>query len=108
MKKRIYIAGPMSQGDRLGNLAQALEAFRELIEAGYAPFCPQLTYYVDTLIPLPHSAWLSVDLPWVAVADAVLRLPGESIGAAMETDLAHRLGKPVFYSVAQLLRSLLP
>jgi hypothetical protein len=44
-----------------------------------------------------------IDLAWVEVADAVLRIPGESSGA--EREVAHALhhGKPVFTSVEDVL-----
>ncbi len=100
---RVYIAGPMSQGDRLHNLTDALESFRELIGHGYAPFCPQLTFFVDSVLPLPHQAWLDIDLPWVEAADAVLRLPGPSKGADME--VAHARERGVF--VADCIHALL-
>ena len=43
-------------------------------------------------------------MPWVAVADAVLRLPGLSKGADMETALARNKGVPVFYSIEDVVR----
>lgn len=102
MKKRIYIAGPMTKGDRIDNLADALKAFRSLLKAGYAPFCPQMTFFIEPFVDgASHEDWLSIDLPWVAVADAVLRLPGESKGADMEVAKAMELGIPVFYRTPQ-------
>jgi hypothetical protein len=49
-----------------------------------------------------HSAWLVVDLAWVEVAQAVLRLPGESTGADMEVRLANTVGIPIFSTVEQI------
>ena len=118
-KKRIYIAGPISKGDLLGNVNQATAAFTELMKSGFAPFCPHWSVYAkparrNTLghvlctatadgNGLPHDAWLGVDVPWVRVADALLRLPGESKGADQEVTEAKRLGIPVFYSVADVV-----
>lgn len=99
MRPRVYIAGPMSKGDRLGNMAQALAAFAELTRAGYAPLCPQFSFFVDGLYQFSHSEWLAVDLPWVAASNAVLRLPGDSVGADRETELAEALRIPVFTSM---------
>ena len=50
-----------------------------------------------------RTEWLAIDLAWVAVCEAVVRLPGESGGADMETAEARRLGIPVFESVAELV-----
>ena len=77
-------------------------AARALIEAGFAPFCPHLTYHVDPGEEIPHSTWMEIELPWVACSDAVLRLPGESVGAEIEVTHAERLGVPVFRSIAEL------
>lgn len=93
----------MSQGDRLGNLDQALRAYRTLRKEGYAPFCPQLTFLIADLIPGSHEDWLSIDLPWVEKADGVLRLPGPSIGAHMEVEHANKNGVPVFCCMIDLL-----
>lgn len=103
MRKRIYIAGPMSQGDKLANLNQALVAYRELLQKGYAPLCPQLAFFVDTLLPFDWQTWIDADLPWVSVADAVLRLPGASEGADAEVRTANAAGTPVFNNIGRLL-----
>ncbi|OWK34349.1 hypothetical protein FRUB_10320 [Fimbriiglobus ruber] len=50
-----------------------------------------------------HEDWMGVDLPWVAVSDAVLRLPGLSTGADLETAEAMGRGIPVFHSVADVI-----
>jgi hypothetical protein len=42
-------------------------------------------------------------LPWVSVADAVLRLPGTSPGADREVALALSLGIPVYYDIEEML-----
>ena len=104
MRKRIYISGPLtSSGNVRENLERAMGAARELIELGYAPFCPHLTYHVDPGEDIPHSTWMQIELPWVAVADGVLLLPGESVGADIECEHARQLGIPVFNSVADLV-----
>lgn len=119
-RQRIYIAGPITQGDLAKNVRQAEEAYFALAKAGFAPLCPHWSVY-SASGPLPgldggvwahgaaagreltHSDWLAVDLPWLAAADAVLRLPGPSFGADVEVSLARRLGMPVFTSVEQVI-----
>lgn len=102
MMTRVYIAGPISKGDLRSNLDQAKEADRRLRQAGYAPLCPHLHCYLagdsPTVQPhgIRHADWLDADLPWVMVADAVIRLPGESQGADLEVALAKELGIPVY------------
>lgn len=113
MRTRTYIAGPISKGDLTHNIEQATAAYVRLMKEGYAPFCPHLTVYLGgpARAPQPeilpngtkHEDWYDSDLPWVAVADAVLRLPGESVGADKEVALAKELGIPVYESIEELL-----
>ena len=49
---------------------------------------------------------LPVDLPWVAKADAVLRLPGPSRGADAEEAFAQAHGIPVFREIRDLFQLL--
>lgn len=102
-RTRVYVAGPLSRGDRLANVEAACVAGRELIERGYAPLVPHLSHHIDPVDALGHTMWLDVDMAWVAVADAVLRLPGESMGADQEVTFAWRHGIPVFFDMAELL-----
>lgn len=103
MRKRIYISGPLtSSGNVLENIERAMNAARMLIDNGFAPFCPHLTYHVDPGETIPHSVWMEAELPWLTMAHAVLRLPGESVGADIETDQARKLGIPIFHSIKAL------
>jgi hypothetical protein len=78
--------------------------------------CPQLTTFLhwgfgeESLIApeklqhaIPHKSWMEVDLPWVKVCDAVLRLPGMSVGADIETAFAAENLIPVFHSIEDLV-----
>lgn len=119
MNKRIYVAGPISKGDLSGNIKRGINAAVELMRRGYAVYCPHFSafagfgespYKSSALIEkspcLTHQEWLANDLPWVAVSDAVLRLPGESVGADLEVRHAESLGIPVYESMDQLLYEL--
>ncbi len=120
MRKRIYIAGPISKGDLATNVDQATAAFVALAKAGYAPFCPHWSVYskptcsillnqvgciatIEGNPTMQHADWMGVDLAWVVVSDGVLRLPGESTGADMEVAEAKRLGLPVFNSFQSVI-----
>lgn len=122
MQPRVYIAGPISKGDLAHNVNQATAAFVALAKAGFAPWCPHWSVYASpcqTAVyvtggvvgigtakgndEMTHEDWLGVDLPWVGVADAVLRLPGESSGADRETAHARDCGVPVFDSLADVI-----
>ena len=99
----VYISGPMSKGDRIQNLADGLKAYRALVKAGYAPMCPHLSFLIADMIPQDHATWLGIDLPWVAISHAVLRLHGESVGADMEVAAARHVGVPVYTEMHELI-----
>jgi hypothetical protein len=109
IRPRVYVAGPITQGDLQQNIDRAREATRRLIEAGFAPFCPHLTCFLAGNEPsvtagVPHETWLEIDVEWVKVSHALLRLPGPSVGADHEEAVAltHRI--PVYCDLALLIR----
>jgi hypothetical protein len=109
MRKRVYISGPISSGGLAANLAGGKAAGLALMRAGFAVLLPHLHAHYEEpprSLPagIPHSEWLANDLPWVAVCDAVLRLPGDSVGAEQEVSYARLFGVPVFASVEELIR----
>lgn len=104
MRPRVYLSGPITKGDREANFQQAADAHKALIAAGFAVLNPMLTMRLPGAFAIGHDTWIANDLPWVAVADAVLRLPGESKGADIECEHAAIYGIPVFYDAAELRR----
>ena len=95
----VYISGPISKGDRADHITRAVEAFRWLIELGYAPLCPQLSIYAEDwhACEFSHETWMEVDLAWLAHAEIVIRLEGESVGADIEVEAALARGARVVY-----------
>lgn len=129
MRRRVYIAGPITKpatDEGLeNNVRQADDAMLALMKAGYAVFNPMLSVFAGGVQwlgyeraegvfasadrqanggfkELTHDDWLEMDLAWVGVSDAVLRLPGESKGADRETAFATQLRIPVFHSIDAL------
>ena len=101
---RVYIAGPYSKGDVVVNVREAMLAWHKLRNCGFIPFCPHLNHFLHLLIPLEYEKWLLWDLEWLAVCDALLRLPGESPGADRECRAAKDLGIPVFDSIEAVVK----
>lgn len=103
----VYIAGPISNGHRADprqiyqNVKFAQKFYFELIEKGYSPICPHLSYYAWLDFPddVHWKRWIDMDLDFVDAAFALLRIPGKSIGADKEVEYAHKLNKPVYYDV---------
>lgn len=93
-----------------------------LMRAGFAPFNPALSVYAGGAVSyhegdkflnavgyaassfpdVTHDDWLQMDFAWVAASDAVLRLPGDSLGADRETAFATAAQIPVFHSLEDL------
>ena len=93
---RIYVAGPISKGDRETNYAAAIDAADRLLVAGWNPYVPHLCHWWHERHSHTHAEWMAHDFVWVAACDALVRLPGESAGADQEVALACRLGIPVY------------
>lgn len=100
---RVYISGPYTQGDTLLNIRDAILAAEEVRAAGHAPFVPHLTAFWHMLTPRPYEDWMQMDLEWVLGSEAVIRLPGESLGADREVAQAQLKGIPVYNGVAHFL-----
>lgn len=101
-RPRVYISGPITLGSRQFNLEQALFAHRDLLDTGFAPLNPILTMLIPWEGEVQHDVWLEADVPWVEVADALLRLPGTSVGADREVEHARECGVPVFFNLRDL------
>ena len=102
MKRRIYIASPYTIGDTAANVARSMTAWHNLVDGGYAPYCPLLSHFLHLHRQRPYAHWLEQDLVWIAVCDGLLRLDGRSSGADDEVAEAQRLGIPVFYTWREL------
>jgi hypothetical protein len=103
MRKKIYLAGPYTRPDPCVNTRTAILAADELWELGFAPFVPHLSHYWHGVSPHSYVFWLTYDLEWVPVCDALLRLPGESSGADLEEACARENGVPVFHDLGALV-----
>jgi hypothetical protein len=106
---RIYIAGPYqapSAVHRQANVNKAIDAALRLLKKGHLPFVPHLTHFVDVRAselgtPLQWEDYISWDLAWLEVADALLLL-GRSRGADIEYERAKKLGKIIFHSIDEV------
>ena len=98
----VYIAGPYTKGDVAQNVHNAIKVADQLVELGHIPYIPHLTHFWHLISPRPWWFWLDYDLQWLEKCDCVLRLDGESVGADKEELAAHKLGKLVYYSIADI------
>jgi len=101
MSIKIYVAGPYTSAP-LDNTLTAIDAADNLLRLGYVPFIPHLSHFWDERHPHEYDEWLGWCIEWVKCCDAILRLPGDSIGADIETELAAAIDIPVYESIEQL------
>lgn len=93
---RIYIAGPLTKGNRLDNVSTAINIYNQLIDLDYYPFCPHFSYFANIVDSKEYEVWINQDLKWLEVCDAVYRFEGESEGADGEVKFAEQRGLPVY------------
>lgn len=99
---KIYVAGPITHGDRMANTRQAIDAANHLAELGFVPFVPHLCATWELLHPRPYEWWMAYDRTWLLCCQGLLRLPGYSQGADREVATAVEHKIPVFRDLAAL------
>ena len=95
---RVYVAGPITKGDRFENVTRAIRVGKQMVKDGLAPYIPHFDAYM-TLggDDISWNSYLEWDLEWSTLAEAVYRLDGESTGADLEVKHARAHDIPVFY-----------
>ncbi len=104
--KKVYVAGPYTNGDVARNVSLAVQAGAFLLNAGFAPYVPHLSHFMHMHWQQPYETWMRLDFEWVKSCDALLRLPGESSGADREVQLATELGLPIYTSLDDLIAAM--
>lgn len=103
---RVYVSGPYTADiPEAVEVTAAIKAGQHLLKAGFAPLIPHLSHYWHERHPNHWEEWIELDLAWIAVSDAILRLPGPSRGTAIECALADRLGIPIYDSIEKLIEN---
>jgi hypothetical protein len=95
---RVYISGPITKGSRTNNVYDGYVWQEMLMRNGFAPLNPIATCVAPFAWEgwASHDLWVACDLPWIEVADCVVRLDGESAGADIEVQHALDHNVPVF------------
>lgn len=115
-RPRIYIAGPLNPHtgggaiEYLRNCNRMIEAARDLIKAGCAPFCPavDMLYFIggmDDETPTAEEI-KSYSASWIGACAAVLLMPGwsKSGGTLAEIEIAKSLNVPVFKNAGTMYK----
>lgn len=102
----VYVAGPytLPVGQEEANVWHAIDTCDFLMDKGFIPYNPLLSHYHHLRCPRDYEWWLAFDLKWLKACDVLYRIPGKSNGADKEVLFTiEKLGKPVFYTVTDLL-----
>ena len=114
VKPTVYIASPYSKGDVAANAHFQCKVFDQLLESGLVlPVAPLWSHFQHTVFPRKYEDWIAYDQAMLPLYDCCLRLDANipsmeysesrSSGADAEVKTFESLGKPVFYSVDDLL-----
>lgn len=104
---RIFISGPYSAShprEVQRNVSKAIYHAIFLMKKGHSVFVPHLSHYIHIhpACPFEYEEYLRNDMAWLEVSEAVLRLPGASVGADKEVERAKELGIPVYHSIEEI------
>jgi len=107
----VYVSGPMTTGGNFPlNIRRGIEAACAIMERGYVVICPhEKALGMEMLAPRSYDAWMAYDLRCIEASDVLLRMSDErgkplpSRGGDAEVAYAHKLGRPVYYSIDTLI-----
>lgn len=95
----LYVAGPYTSPDPVVNAHAACRVGTALFEhTEWVPMVPHTTLLWHIVTPRPVEFWYQLDLALMERCDAIVRLPGASVGADNELRVARELKlKEVFF-----------
>ena len=107
MKKRIYIAGKLSDPhlDYLKNVYKMVQTAEQVRRAGFSVYVPGLDLLQALIMgDLEYSDLFNNSQPWLEVSDAVFLVPGwgTSEGTKKEIAKATMLGIPIFEDLEEM------
>jgi hypothetical protein len=113
LKPTVYIASPYTKGDVAMNTHFQCRIFDRLLSDGKVlPVAPLWSHFQHMIFPRPYGDWIRYDQEMLRLYDCCLRLPAtvpaqeyeqwDSTGADAEVEAFEQLGRPVFYSIADL------
>ena len=98
----IYVAGYYSASPAHG-LANAMKAFQPLVDAGWVPLVPHVSFLTDVCAPNTPEFWYALDLAYLLRCDAMYVCPDsltqESVGVRNEILFATKHDIPVFDTI---------
>ncbi len=108
----IYIAGPISNGDKATarecwkNIERAMKIYGIMIRKGYSPILPHFSYFYwlhSEEDRMSHDKWIKMDTNYIKAADFFFYMEpeiyGKARGARYELRLAKKLHKIIFRDI---------
>lgn len=100
----VYVAHPYTNPDPVENSHKAIKIADNLHNSGLVTcVVPHLTLMWHSITPHPPAHWYAYDFALLRRCDALLRMPGQSMGADDEEVFAEKYAIPCFYSPDTLL-----
>jgi len=94
----IYVSGPLTTGDTIGNIRRAVDVGNTLIERGYIVIVPhEKALCLEIMHPRTYEQWLAYDFKCIRRCDALYRMSGTSAGGDAEVAFATRNSIPVYF-----------
>lgn len=99
---KVYVASPYTKGDVAKNVKAQMDAVDRLYGMGLNAFWPLHSHFQHMVHPRDYNFWMKIDYDWIDACDVILRLPGVSEGADMESEYAEKRDIPVFTNFLDL------
>jgi hypothetical protein len=111
---RVYVAGQYSRNpkgekagvvDVLRNIERGTRISVDLLNEGYAVFCPWLDHQFAFYDPdLTEKQYKENSMEWLEASDCVYVISGRGMGGGVDAEIekAKRLGIPVFESIDEM------
>src|SRR4029077_3646274 len=89
----LYVAAPYTHPDPVMNTNAVCRVAMALYEhTQFVPLVPHLSLLWHAITPRPIDVWYDIDRYYLGACAKFVRLPGPSVGADAETELAEKLG----------------
>lgn len=103
---KVYIAGPLTKGNRIENIRNAFLVASTVMSFGHTPFVPHHYDFMELIAGTcgTYEDFMRVDFEWLELCDVIIRIPGESLGADREVIRMLNLGRKVYMGIEEFLK----
>lgn len=103
---KVYIAAPLTKGNRTLNIREAFLAAAIVMKLGHTPFVPHNYDFMEMIAGEcgSYEDFMWIDMEWLSLCDVLIRIPGESSEADREMQYMNNLGRPVYIGLDAFLK----